>query len=86
MLHAKFQDPRPFGSGEEDFKKFYQVLTWRPFCSCDLDNLYILSFSRPIEASCVKFGGFQRRSLTMVDDEGRTDGRRRRTDGRTPGA
>ena len=22
MLHAKFQDPRPFGSGEEKFKGF----------------------------------------------------------------
>ena len=23
MLHAKFQDPRPLGSGEEDFLKFF---------------------------------------------------------------
>ena len=22
MLHAKFQDPRPLGSGEEDFSRF----------------------------------------------------------------
>ena len=22
MLHARFQDPRPLGSGEEDFKRF----------------------------------------------------------------
>ena len=22
MLHAKFQDPRPLGSGEEDFYRF----------------------------------------------------------------
>ena len=22
MLHAKFQDPRPLGSGEEDFLRF----------------------------------------------------------------
>ena len=22
MLHAKFQDPRPLGSGEEDLKRF----------------------------------------------------------------
>ena len=22
MLHARFQDPRPLGSGEEDFQRF----------------------------------------------------------------
>ena len=25
MLHAKFQDPRPFGSGEEKFKGFLLI-------------------------------------------------------------
>ena len=28
MLHAKFQDPRPLGSGEEDFKGFYHIWAW----------------------------------------------------------
>ena len=27
MLHAKFQDPRPLGSGEEGF---YHIWAWRP--------------------------------------------------------
>ena len=31
MLHAKFQDPRTFGSGGEDFKCFYDIWAWRPF-------------------------------------------------------
>ena len=25
MLHAKFQDPRPLGSGEEDFLKVFTI-------------------------------------------------------------
>ena len=25
MLHAKFQDHRTYGSGEEDFKGFYHI-------------------------------------------------------------
>ena len=25
MLHAKFQDPRPLGSGEEDFNKVFTI-------------------------------------------------------------
>ena len=32
MLHAKFQDPRPLGSGDDDFLRF-QIWTW----SYDLD-------------------------------------------------
>ena len=31
MLHAKFQDHRTSGSGEEDFKGFNHILAWRPF-------------------------------------------------------
>ena len=26
MLHAKFQDPRPLGSGEEDFLKVFFII------------------------------------------------------------
>ena len=53
MLHAKFQDQRTSGSGEEDF------------LNCDLDHLlYKLSFSLP-QALFTKFGvdwpsGFRR--------------------------
>ena len=51
MLHAKFQDHRTFGSGEEDlFKGFYHILAWRPSWSCDLENLYKLSFPLSNEA------------------------------------
>ena len=30
MLHAKFQDHRTSGSGEEDFKGFNHILAWWP--------------------------------------------------------
>ena len=47
MLHAKFQDHRTSGSGEEDFKCFYYIWAWRPSWSYDLDHLYKLSFPFP---------------------------------------
>ena len=47
MLHAKFQDHRISGSGEEDFKVFYHIWAWQPSLSCDLDHLYNLSFPLP---------------------------------------
>ena len=47
MLHAKFQDHRTSGSGEEDFKGFYHIWAWRPSWSCDLGHLYKLSFPLP---------------------------------------
>ena len=51
MLHAKFQDHRTSGSGEEDFFKVFtdHIWAWRPSWSCDLDNLYKLSFPLPKE-------------------------------------
>ena len=30
MLHAKFQDPRTFGSGEEEFYRFLHIWGWQP--------------------------------------------------------
>ena len=51
MLHAKFQDSRPLGSGEEDFKGFYHIRAWQPSWSCDLDYLYTHWFPLPIDAS-----------------------------------
>ena len=51
MLHAKFQDHRTYGSGEEDFLKvFYHMWAWRPSWSYDLDHLCKLSFFLPNEA------------------------------------
>ena len=49
MLHAKFQDHRTSGSGEEDFSGFYHIWAWPPSWSCDLDHLYKLSFPFPKE-------------------------------------
>ena len=49
MLHAKFQDNRVFGSGE-DFDGFEHKQMWQPSWSCDLNHLYKLSFPLPNEA------------------------------------
>ena len=50
MLHAKFQDHRTSGSGEEDFLRFLPFMGMGPSWSCDLDHLYKLSFPLPKEA------------------------------------
>ena len=50
MLHSKFQDPLLSGSEEECFNVFYHISTWQPSWSCELDNLYKLSFTFPSEA------------------------------------
>ena len=50
MVHAKFQDHRTFGFGEEFFKDFYHMWAWRPSWLCDLDRLYKLLFLLPKEA------------------------------------
>ena len=47
MLHAKFQDHRTFGSGEEDFLGLSHIWAWRPSSSCDLDHLYKLFKEAP---------------------------------------
>ena len=49
MLHAKFQDHRTSGSGE-DFKGFYRIWAWWPSWSCDLDHVYKLLFPFSKEA------------------------------------
>ena len=48
MLHAKFQDNRTSGSGEDC--RFFHIWAWQPSWSCDLDHLYKLSFSLPKKA------------------------------------
>ena len=36
MLHTKFRENRPAGSGKEDFLKgFYHIWAWRPSWSCE---------------------------------------------------
>ena len=49
MLHAKFQDHRTSGSGE-DFLKFLTYMGMAPTWSRDLDHLYKLLFPLPKEA------------------------------------
>ena len=39
MIHAKFQDHRTSGSGEENF---YHIWVWRPPWSCDLGHLFYI--------------------------------------------
>ena len=51
MLHTKFLENRPAGSGEEDFLRVFTIIwAWRPSWSCDLDHLYKLSFPLHKEA------------------------------------
>ena len=56
MLHAKFQDHRTSGSGEEDFLRFYHIWAWRTSWSCDLDHLYIYFRSPFPRRLQIKFG------------------------------
>ena len=55
MLHAKFQDHRPYDSGE-DF--FFYLQPWRPSWSCDLDHetIYINFLSQFLKMLHLKFG------------------------------
>ena len=51
MLHTKFRENRPAGSGEEDFLKgFDHIWAWRPSWSCDTDAVNKISFPLPKEA------------------------------------
>ena len=49
MLHAKFQDHRTPGSGEEDFLGVYHIWAWWPSWSYDLDHLHKHLFPLPKE-------------------------------------
>ena len=54
MLHTKFRENRPAGSGEEDFRflsGFYHSWAWRPSWSCDPNFAIKLSFPLPMDAS-----------------------------------
>ena len=52
MLHTKFRENPPAGSGEEDLflKGFYHIWAWRPSWSCDPDAANKISFPLPKEA------------------------------------
>ena len=51
MLHTKFHENRPAGSGEDDFLSgFYHIWAWRPSWSCDLDFVIELSSTLPMDA------------------------------------
>ena len=49
MLHTKFRENRPAGSGE-DFKGFLKYMGMAATWSCDPDAVNKLSFSLPKEA------------------------------------
>ena len=75
MLHAKFQDHRTSGSGEEDFLRFLPYMGMAAILViCDLDHLYKLSFPLPKEAPhkiwlCLVKRFHRRRRLKMVDND-----------------
>ena len=50
MLHTKFRENRPAGSGEDFLKGFYHIWAWRPSRSCDPDAANKISFPLPKEA------------------------------------
>ena len=50
MLHTKFRENRPAGSGEEDFLRVFNIRAWRPSWSCDPDASNKISFPLPKEA------------------------------------
>ena len=51
MLHTKFRENQPAGSGEGDFLKgFYHIWALRPSWSCDPDSANKISFPLPKEA------------------------------------
>ena len=52
MLHTKFRENRPAGSGEEDFLSFfYHIWAWRPpSWSCDLD--FAIKLLLPLPKLC----------------------------------
>ena len=49
MLHTKFHENRPAGSGEED----YHIWAWRPSWSCDLDFAIKLLSPLPMDFTLI---------------------------------
>ena len=55
MLHTKFRENRPAGSGGEDFLVVFTIYGgWRPSWSCDLDFVIKLSLPLPMDVE-IKF-------------------------------
>ena len=50
MIHTKFGENQPIGSGEDFFKGFYHIWAWRPSWSCYPDAANKISFPLPNEA------------------------------------
>ena len=50
MLHAKFQDHKTSGSGEEVVLRFLPYMGKAVILSCDLDHLYKLYFPHAKDA------------------------------------
>ena len=50
MLHTKFHENRPAGSGEKFLSGFYHIWAWWPSWSCDLDFAIKLSSPLPMDA------------------------------------
>ena len=50
MLHTKFRESRPAGSGEEDFEGFLPYMGVVAIWSCDPDAANKISFRLPKEA------------------------------------
>ena len=84
MIPAKVQPQGVLGSGEEDFKDIYYIWAWRPSWSTDRDHFINFSFPNPKEAPyeiLAKLAqGLQRRSRLKMITDGRTDGRRTKSD------
>ena len=51
MFHTKFQNHRPSGSGDEDFKSFLLFIAMAAILVYDLDLFYKLSFPIPKDAT-----------------------------------
>ena len=60
---------------EKIFEGLYHICAWRPSWSCDLDHLYKFSLpflmDAPHKIRLLVAKRFRRRSLKMVDDDGR---------------
>ena len=50
MLHTKFHENQPAGSGEEDRVVCNHIWAWQPFWSCDLDFTIKLSSPLPMDS------------------------------------
>ena len=51
MLHTKFGENRPAGSGKDFLSGFYHIWAWRPSWSCDLDFAIKHLFPLPMTAA-----------------------------------